>query len=34
MSEKIDYNHGHNILRLFDVWLNFLFTTTETKGDY
>ena len=26
-------NHGHNILRFFDVWLDFPFTTTETKHD-
>ena len=31
---KIIYNHDHNILRLFDILLNFLFTTGETKGDY
>ena len=28
------YNHFHNILRLFDVLPNFLFTTSETKNDY
>ena len=27
-------NHGHNILRLFDVWPNFPSTITETKRDY
>ena len=27
------YNHGHNILRLFDAWPK-LFTTSETKRDY
>ena len=27
-------NHGHNILRLFDVLPNFPFTTSETKRDY
>ena len=27
-------NHFHNILRLFDVLLNFLFTTSETRRDY
>ena len=25
------YNPGHNILKLFDVLSNFLFTTCETK---
>ena len=29
-----NYNHGHNILRLFDVLLNFLFFKSETKRDY
>ena len=28
------YNHFHNILRLFDVLPNFLFTTSETMRDY
>ena len=28
------YNHGHNILRIFDVLPNFPFTTGETKPDY
>ena len=28
------YNHGHNILRLFDTLPNFLFTTSEIKRDY
>ena len=28
------YNLGHNILRLFDVLSNFLFTTSETNCDY
>ena len=28
------YNHGHNILRLFDNLPNFLFITSETKRDY
>ena len=27
-------NHFHNILRLFDVLTNFIFTTTETIRDY
>ena len=29
-----NYNHFHNILRLFDVLPNFLFTTSETMHDY
>ena len=29
-----NYNHRHNILRLFDVLPNFPFTTSETKRDY
>ena len=28
------YNHFHNILRLFDVLLTFLFTTSETMRGY
>ena len=28
-----NYNHFH-ILRLFDDWANFSFTTSETKRDY
>ena len=28
------YNHGQNILRIFDVLPNFLFTTSETKPNY
>ena len=28
------YNHGHNILRLFDNLPNFLFTISETKRGY
>ena len=28
------YNHGQNILRLFNTLPNFLFTTSETKRDY
>ena len=27
-------NRGHNILRLFDVLANFIFTISETKRDY
>ena len=30
----INYNLGDNTLRLFDVLLNFPFTTIETKCDY
>ena len=29
-----NYNHFHNILRLFDTIANFLFITSETKRDY
>ena len=28
------YNHFDNILRVFDVLPNFLFTTSETMRDY
>ena len=28
------YDHGHNILKLFDVWPNFPFATSETKREY
>ena len=31
---KWNYNHGHNILRLFGTLSNFLFTTKETKHGY
>ena len=31
---KLIYNQFHNILRLFDVLPNFLFTTSETMGHY
>ena len=27
----VNYNHGHNIMRIFDVLPNFSFTTSETK---
>ena len=33
-EKKIADNQFHNILRLFDVLLNFPFTTSETMGDY
>ena len=29
-----NYNHFHNVLRLFDVLTNFSFTTSETMRDY
>ena len=29
-----NYNHAHKILRLFDVWAYFPFTTSEAKRDY
>ena len=29
-----DYNHGYNIMRIFDVLPNFPFTTSEKKPDY
>ena len=28
------YNHGHDIMRIFDVLPDFPFTTSETKPDY
>ena len=28
------YNHGHNIMIIFDVLPNSHFTTSETKPDY
>ena len=28
------YNHGHNILRLFDILANFTLTTSQRKHDY
>ena len=31
---RFNYNHGHNIMRIFDVLPNFPFTTSETKPDY
>ena len=31
---KRSHNHFHNILRLLDVFTNFLFTTSETMRDY
>ena len=29
-----NYNHEHNILKLFDTLPNFIFTTNEMKRDY
>ena len=34
VARKIFYNHGHNSLRLFDVWPNFPSIKSETKRDY
>ena len=34
MKFEGNYNTGHNILRLFYVWRNFLVTTSETNRDY
>ena len=31
---KVNHNHGHNILRLFNTLPIFVFTTSETKRDY
>ena len=33
-NEKFADNHFHNILILFDVLPNFLFTASETKRNY
>ena len=33
-KRKFVDNYFHNILRLFDILLNFRFTTSETMGDY
>ena len=30
----MNYNHGHNIMRIFNVLPNFPLTTSETKPDY
>ena len=30
----INYNHGHNILRMFDILANIPFTASERKRDY
>ena len=34
VAVKNVYNHGHNIMKMFDVLPNFPFTTTETKPNY
>ena len=34
MNIQLIWNHGNNILKLFDIWQNFPFTTSETKCDY
>ena len=31
LRDYTSYNHGHNILRRFDVLQHFIFTTSETK---
>ena len=33
-KENFADNQVQNILRIFDGWANFPFTTTETKRDY
>ena len=33
-KKRFSDNHSYNILRLFDVLTSFLFTTSETMGDY
>ena len=34
LKNKVNYNHFHNILRLFDVLPNCPFTTSETMDNY
>ena len=34
VSFMCNYNHGHNILRLFDVLRNLIFKKSKTKRDY
>ena len=34
VQTELNYSHGHNIMRIFDVLPNFPFTTSETKLDY
>ena len=33
-KRALPQNHGHNILRIFDFWSKFLFTTSDTEHDY
>ena len=33
-KKNFEENHFHSILRLFDVFSNLPFTTSETKSDY
>ena len=33
-KRQSNYNHGHNILRLFHAWSDSPFTASETKRDY
>ena len=33
-NDIANYNHGHNIVRIFDVFPNFPFAKSETKPDY
>ena len=33
-KENFEDSHGHNILRLFDVWPNFSFITSKAKPGY
>ena len=33
-KENFEHTHARNILRLFNGWTNFSFTTIETKRDY
>ena len=34
VKKMTNYNHGHNIMRIFDVLPNFPFTASGTKSDY
>ena len=34
VKENFADNHVHKILRIFEGWANFPFTTCETKRDY
>ena len=34
LSNMSIYNDEHNILRIFDTILNFIFSTSKTKRDY